>query len=314
MAGKRGRPEGHKLSDKTKRQIAISKTGQFKSKETKAKIRTSVITYYKRKKEEKMSYKSEHMNHILPPGLIRGNVELVKLKDIFALSDDEIRKLDHQHMGNTKFSDFQILFFFIKNDCIISAAARDLGTSPNNFTTRLSRLNVHNFSQVLNMYRKYRDAKGNILKVTKPKYKTKRHSLKYPVKAFERKAKHAKLTNHEVIVLNLATLEKEIFSSKEVREHINDPSVNRAAIPDSLKKLWEAGALLRLKRRGKQGAVYYKKTGEYILIELEKQDVIFSISTNWSLKWSAPAGVMTEFNQELVRQHKAEIMNVLNRR
>ena len=43
---KRGRPKGHKLSDKTKKQISESKTGQKHLAETRQKIRQSLIKYF----------------------------------------------------------------------------------------------------------------------------------------------------------------------------------------------------------------------------------------------------------------------------
>lgn len=43
---KRGRPEGHKLSDKTKHKISESKTGQIHSFITRTKIANGVRTYF----------------------------------------------------------------------------------------------------------------------------------------------------------------------------------------------------------------------------------------------------------------------------
>ena len=48
MTGKRGRPEGHRLSDESKKAISESKKGQEHSQETKDKISKSLIIYFKR--------------------------------------------------------------------------------------------------------------------------------------------------------------------------------------------------------------------------------------------------------------------------
>ena len=44
---KRGRPFGHKLSDKSKQKISESKTGQVHDRKTKKKISKSLIRYFK---------------------------------------------------------------------------------------------------------------------------------------------------------------------------------------------------------------------------------------------------------------------------
>ena len=269
-----------------------------------------------------MSWNSNHMNNTLSAGKIRGNVEVVSMKRMFALSDNELRKIDPNHTGQTKYADFQFLYFYIKNNCVVAKAAKDLNNaSPGNFSRRLSLINVLKFGKVFSAYRMYRSDKGNGLKMVptprkkKKVYKTRKESAAAGIKLFNKRKEHHGLTAYEVVIKELAMLEKEVFNSRDIRTQIANSDIGRTSILQVLVRLWQTGHLHRLKVKGDQGAIYYRKTTKGFMSELETRGVIFSIGKDGcKLVWDGPIGVMKDSLMTLVRKHKSEIMNILRRR
>jgi transcriptional regulator of acetoin/glycerol metabolism len=97
-----------------------------------------------------MSWYSEHkellvkggVGDILKDGYVRMEVTVVKKIKVTPRNDIIMRKRSKLYYGNTKFSDAQIVYFFIKHNGIGFRAAKDLGMSPAGFLERLGKLNL----------------------------------------------------------------------------------------------------------------------------------------------------------------------------
>jgi len=81
------------------------------------------------------------LENLLANNEIRGGVSTITVDDIMLVPLDELRKLDPQLYGNTKWADYVFLRFYFENGGNERAAAKDMGTSYTNFMTRLIKIN-----------------------------------------------------------------------------------------------------------------------------------------------------------------------------
>ena len=89
-----------------------------------------------------MSFHSEHMDIILPDGMVRGDVEIVPISKIMKMNEKTIRQRSKMLYGNTKYTDELIVFFLIKHKLNGKKAARDIGCHYQSLMYRTKKLNI----------------------------------------------------------------------------------------------------------------------------------------------------------------------------
>jgi hypothetical protein len=240
-----------------------------------------------------MSFDSQHMQHPLPEGMIRGLVQAAPMDVLFALSDEELRLIDPMHTGQTKYADYQYLYFYIKHNCVVVRAAEDLNnTSLANFRKRLSRINVADFAAVLDGYRKYRGSHNNL----REKPQRGRHKLK------------AYITVKDAV----NTINTRQITIKGLMKHIDgDMTYNTTA--GHVKTLCNEGLLELCPLKVSNGAFAYERTVLCVITHLEERGAVFAIKDN-TLQYQPPKGELHAVAMPYLTQHVREIMPIIRER
>ena len=240
-----------------------------------------------------MSFNSQHMQHTLPEGMIRGLVKAESMDILFALSDEELRRIDPMHTGQTKYADFQFLYFYIKHNCVIVRAAEDLNNANlANFKKRLGRINVADFALVLEAYRKHRGSHND---------------LRNKPQRGRRKLKAYIAVKNAVNTIN----NKEI-TIKDIMKHV-DYNMSYNTMAGHVKTLCEEGLLKPSLLKSYNGRYVYKKTVLCIITHLEERGAVFTIDGQ-ILKYKPPKNEKHDVAMPYLQKHVSEIIDIIHAR